>query len=110
MIKEYIEKMSKEDKEMYNMRNYDNRTEYHGGEYRENYRDDGYRDEDYREDYRNDYRGDYRDNYRRNYDRRGGRINRRSYREDLPGHPRLCARNGPCGSQGGHRHQHRDRH
>jgi rubrerythrin len=80
--KNTLEKMSKEDKEMYNMRNYDNRTEYHGGEYRENYRDDGYRDEDYREDYRNDYRGDYRDNYRRNYDRRGGRINRRSYRED----------------------------
>ena len=56
---------------MYNMRNYDNRTEYHGGEYREDYRD---------EDYRDDYRGDYRDNYRRGYDRRGGKINRRSYR------------------------------
>ena len=41
---------------------------------------------DYRRDYRNDYRDydyrdyDYRDNYRRDYDRRGGKINRRSYR------------------------------
>ena len=47
-----------------------------------NYRGDNYRDdEDYR-DYRDysDYR-DYRENYRkRDYDRRGGKINRRSYR------------------------------
>ena len=50
-------------------------NEMNTGDYRGDYRG-SYRD-DYR-DYR-DYRDDYR-NYRRDYDRRGGRINRRSYR------------------------------
>ena len=56
-------------------------------DYRDDYRDyRDYRDsrEDYRgdyRDYREDYRDDYRDGYRtRDYDRRGGKINRRSYR------------------------------
>lgn len=66
------EMSEKEDKKMNNMRNYDD-SEYHGGEYRENYRND----RDYREDYREDYRNDYRT---RDYDRRGGKINRRNYR------------------------------
>ena len=63
--------------------NADNRD--YRGSYRDDYRD--YREDyrgDYREDYRNyrdDYRNDYRDDYRtRDYDRRGGKINRRSYR------------------------------
>lgn len=61
--------------EMSSNRDYDYR-DYR--DYRGNYRDD-YRD--YRDDYREDYRGDYRDDYRtRDYDRRGGKINRRSYR------------------------------
>ena len=61
--------------EMSSNRDYDYR-DYR--DYRDNYRDD-YRD--YRYDYREDYRGNYRDDYRtRDYDRRGGKINRRSYR------------------------------
>ena len=71
-----------------------NEMDYNNRDYR-NYRDDGnYRDyRDYREDYRynyrddddyrdySDYRENYRDDYRtRDYDRRGGKINRRSYR------------------------------
>lgn len=62
-----------------------------GGSYRDyraegNYRDGGdYRDyRDYRDSYRDSYRDggeSYRDDYRtRDYDRRGGKINRRSYR------------------------------
>lgn len=71
-----------------------NEMDYNNSDYRDyrNYRDDGnYRDyrEDYRynyrddEDYRDyrDYRENYRDDYRtRDYDRRGGKTNRRSYR------------------------------
>lgn len=52
-------------------------NEMNTGNYRGSYRDD-YRD-DYREDYRDDYRN-YRNDYRRDYDRRGGKINRRNYR------------------------------
>ena len=64
-----------------NNRGYDNRDyreDYDNRDYRD-YRDD-YRDyRNYRDDYR-DYRN-YRDDYRtREYDRRGGKINRRSYR------------------------------
>jgi len=89
-VKKYENKLLKmaygKENKMYDMREHGD--EYHGGEYRESYRDD-YRDDrrnyrgDYRDDYRDDYRENYRGNYRRDYDRRGGKINRRSYREDI---------------------------
>ena len=77
-----------------NNRDYDNRGGYDNRYYddafygnRESYRDnyrDNYRDYDnrgnYRDSYREDYRYDNREDYRRDYDRRGGKINRRSYR------------------------------
>ena len=64
-----------------NEMNYNDRDYRDYRNYRDDYRDD-YRDyRDYRDNYRGDYRDDYRDDYRtRDYDRRGGKINRRSYR------------------------------
>ncbi len=60
--------------EMESYRDYRNYRDYRDYDNREDYRDN------YRDDYRDSYRDSYRDNYRRDYDRRGGKINRRSYR------------------------------